>query len=69
MIRRLLARWRQRRESAAIAVALQAENDELRAENKRLTDALQAIASAAVRIAHGERVFLDTWAGYTRKTP
>jgi hypothetical protein len=51
MILGILARWRTRRELAAMAVALQAENERLRSENQRLTKSLENIGRKALNAA------------------
>jgi hypothetical protein len=53
---------KRRRDTQSVIATLTAENERLRSDNRRLSDAIAGIASAANRIAKGERVYVDTWA-------
>jgi hypothetical protein len=56
MIRRLFARWKSRRELAAIAKQFEAENDTLRAQLATTRQNLEALGAAARAAAVGDEV-------------
>lgn len=58
----MIFRWfKTRRELASIAATLQAENDQLKAEVKRLQKTLRNIASRAIRGAEDRKPLESHW--------